>query len=487
MPAVLPFRAVRPADNGEPLEGRLSPPYDVIAPDERTRLAGSPHNPVHLILPQDDKGPGTRYAAAAKALERFQADGALVRDTTPAFYAYEQEFQYAGAKHTRRGFFGLLELSAFGERGVHAHERTLSAPREDRFRILEAVRANLSPVFVLYEDKTGKAREALDSARAGAPLARARTAEGSESLWALPDRTEDTPEARCLAAGVSNLAQVLAGQAVVLADGHHRYESALRYQKERRAAEPDALPPQAYDYMLACFVEAGDPGLLVLPTHRVLHGSEPLLMSELVARLDPLFRVEGLGDCADPDSVAWRAEAFLAAHPAGSFVAVTAHERVLTGFVLDPRRRAEAFRGSKTARPLQEVDVVALHELVFEKALGITGEEIAAQSRIEYVKSAIDAIRAARSGSAAAGAVAGASAELPAVAAFLMNATPVAQVLEIARAGERMPQKSTYFLPKITTGWVYHVHGAAEEVWGAAAQSRAWWPAPAAFVRAPKA
>ena len=476
MPNVLPFRAVRPVATGDP-SAHLSPPYDVITPSERARLAGDPHNPVHLILPEDEAGrDGSRYPAARRVLDGWLAEGALVRDAAPAFYPYEQNFTHAGKTLVRRGFFGLLELRKFGEGGVFAHEHTLTAPKEDRYRLLAATRTNLSPVFVLYEDPKGEVKAAVDAARAKAPLGSARTTEGEESLWAVPDEGDASPEARCMAAGAEAIARTLRGQGLVFADGHHRYESALRYRRERRAAEPDASFPQAYDFMLACFVDASDPGLLVLPTHRVLRGLDGFTMSELAARLDGTFRIEGLGECADIDCAAWRAEAFLANHPAGAFVAVTARERVLTGFVLEPGARDRAFAGTSVPRALQALDVVQLHELVLGRALGITAEKLAAQSHIEYVKSMAEAVRIARGGGGA-GAVAGAAGALAPNAAFLMNPTPVAQVLEVARAGERMPQKSTYFLPKITTGWVYHVHDAPGAVWGEGAAARPWWPA----------
>jgi uncharacterized protein (DUF1015 family) len=455
MPIVLPFRAVRPAGAPDP-SARLSPPYDVIAPEERARLAQDPHNAVHLELPES-------HADARKRLDAWLAEGALKRDDAPAFYAYEQKFTHAGRALVRRGFFGLLELRAFGEGGVFAHEKTLDAPKEDRFRLLEATRTNLSPVFVLYEDDQGAVRAATDAARARKPLARAKTVEGEEGLWAVEAGDTET------------IVRTLRAQGLVFADGHHRYEAALRYRAARRAAEPDAPYPQAYDFMLACFVEASDPGLLVLPTHRVVRGLPPFTMADLAAKLDGTFRLEGLGDCLDPSCAAWRAEAFLANHPAGAFVAVTANERVLSGFVLDPHVREQAFAGRDVPPALQQLDVVQLHELVLGAALGITPEKLAAQSHIEYVKSMVEAVKAGRGNGA--GAVAGASGALAANAAFLMNATPVTQVLEVARAGQRMPQKSTYFLPKITTGWTFHVHDAPSVIWGDPASAHGWWPA----------
>jgi uncharacterized protein (DUF1015 family) len=479
MPIVLPFRAVRPCREDESLATRLSPPYDVIAPAERARLAALPHNPVHLILPQDDAGEGSRYAAAGRALAGWLADGVLVRDSAPAFYAYEQKFTHRGEQLTRRGFFGLLELGDFGHHvGVFAHERTLATPKEDRYRLLEATHANLSPVFALYDDPTGAVRTALEAARSRPPLAHAVTAEGEEALWAVPDDGGTTPEGACMAVGVQRIVEALAAQGVVLADGHHRYESALRYRHAHRAAQPDAPFPQAYDFMLACFVEAGDPGLLVLPTHRVVHGLPPIDAAALAARLPAgLVRVVALGAPADPDDGARRAEAFLEEHPTGAFVLSTPGSRALDGLVLDPAAAARELAAEGVPVVAHVLDVVQLHELLLGRALGITREMLAAQSHVEYVKSASEILRRVWGEEREEGAVAGAAGRLPPTAGFLMNATPVRQVLEVARAGERMPQKSTYFLPKITTGWAYHVHRAPAEVWGAGAHGRPWWPA----------
>ena len=480
MPVVLPFRAVRPAGNAASIAERLSPPYDVIAPAERARLAAGDHNPVHLILPQDDPaaGEGSRYARAARTLVAWRAEGALARDPAPAFYAYEQSFEHRGRPRVRRGFFGLLHLSPFGEGGVHAHERTLTAPKEDRFRLLEATEMNLSPVFVLYEDPAGDVRRALEVARAKPPLAASLTAEGVESLWALPDvaaagATMNGEEA-CAAEGVANIARVLAAQGVVLADGHHRYESALRHRDARRAAGAAAA---GCDFMLACFVDVNDPGLLVLPTHRVIRGLPPVTASALAGRLPGALVVTPLGAAAATSAeAAAQAEAFLAAHPAGAFVFAPAGERALYGLEIPAALRDAAFGDSPTPAVARGLDVVQLHELILGRGLGITAEVLAAQTNVEYVKSTADALAIAWGGGGTSGAVAGDAAALPPTAAFLMNGTPVAQVLAAGRANERMPQKATYFLPKITTGWTYHAHEDTAAVWGPGAASRPWWP-----------
>lgn len=476
MPVVLPFRAVRPA-GAEPLAERLSPPYDVIAPAERARLAKAAHNPVHLILPEDDPaaGPGSRYEVAARTLAAWRATGALERDRVPAFYAYAQEFTHLGRKLERHGLFGLLELSPFGEGGVFAHERTLTAPREDRFRLLEATETNLSPVFVLYEDPAGDVRRALEAARAKPPLARAGTAEGLEALWALNDPATTDPQGTGATAGVEAVARTLASQGVVVADGHHRYESALRHREARRAGGRSA-----HDFVLACFVDVTDPGLLVLPTHRVVRGLPAVTAGALAERLAGTLVVTPLGTvaAADLEGGAERAEAFLAAHPAGAFVFAPAGERALYGLEIPAALRDRAFGEAPIPPVLRALDVIQLHELLLGQGLGITAEVLAAQSHVEYVKSPAEALAIAWGDAAEGGAVAGAAAALPPTAAFLMNGTPVAQVLEVGRAGERMPQKSTYFLPKITTGWLYHVHEDATEVWGPDATQRAWWPRP---------
>jgi uncharacterized protein (DUF1015 family) len=459
MARVLPFRAVRPnvsakSAANEPLAERLSPPYDVISRDERARLARSPHNPVHLILPEDDQGEGSRYARARSTLQAWLGEAALARDGAAAFYPYEQRFEHRGTALVRRGFFGLLELAPFGEAGVHAHEKTLTAPKEDRFRLLEATKTNLSPVFVLYEDDGERVKGALDAARATDPLGRATTKEGDETLWSLEERS-----------ALGELATVLGAQGLVLADGHHRYESALRYRAERRAAEPGAHEPQAYDFMLACFVEASDPGLLVLPTHRVVRGIEPFDAERLAAKLGNGLTTYALGDAPDAAEAVRRAEAFLESHPAGAFVLASARGEGLTGIVLDPAEAARRLAARGVPEALRALDVVQLHELLLGEGLGITAEALAAQSHVEYVKSTAEAVRIVR-GEGGAGEVVGAAGARAPAGAFLMNGTPIGQVLSVARSGERMPQKSTYFLPKITTGWTYHVHGAPDEVWG---------------------
>ncbi len=480
MPVVLPFRAVRPAGPAASIAERLSPPYDVIAPADRARLAAGDHNPVHLILPEDDPaaGEGSRYAVAGRTLTAWGAAGALLRDAAPAFYAYEQAFTHHRQPLVRRGFFGLLQLSPFGEGGVFAHERTLTAPKEDRFRLLEATETNLSPVFVLYEDPAGDVRRALDAARAKPPLATAQTGEGTEALWAIPDvaATGSTPngEEACAAAGVENIARLLAAQAVVLADGHHRYESALRHRDVRRASGGAVA---GCDFMLACFVDVTDPGLLVLPTHRVLRGLPPITASGLAERLPGALVVTPLGAAGgNAADAAARAEAFLAAHPTGAFVFAPAGERALYGLEIPAALRDAAFGDSPTHPVSRGLDVVQLHELIMGRALGITPELLAAQTNVEYVKAAADALAIVWGEPRASGAVAGAAAALPPTAAFLMNGTPVEQVLAAGRAGERMPQKATYFLPKITTGWVYHGHEDAAAVWGKDATERPWWP-----------
>lgn len=472
MPVVLPFRAVRPA-GADPLADRLSPPYDVISAAERARLAAAPHNPVHLILPEDDpaQGEGSRYGVAARTLAAWRAEGVLARDAAPGFYAYEQEFTHRGRKLARRGFFGLLALSPFGEGGVHAHERTLTAPKEDRFRLLEATETNLSPVFVLYEDPAGDVQRALEAARERPPLARAGTAEGIEALWALSDAT--APES----AGVAAVARTLAAQDVVVADGHHRYESALRHRDARRATGGGG-DGGVHDFVLACFVDVSDPGLLVLPTHRVVRGLPAVTASQLAERLAGTLVVTPLGTVGgdDVEGAAERAEAFLAAHPAGAFVFAPAGERALYGLEIPAALRDRAFGEAPIPAVSRGLDVVQLHELILGRGLGITAEVLAAQSHVEYVKSTAEALAIAWGEGRQSGAVAGAAAALPPTGAFLMNGTPVAQVLAVGRAGERMPQKSTYFLPKITTGWTYHVHEAADEVFGAGAPARPWWP-----------
>jgi uncharacterized protein (DUF1015 family) len=418
------LRGFRYTAGGARLASRLAPPYDVISPAERERFAADPHNIVHLELPLDEAGEGSRYEIAARRLRAWIDERVLARDELPRLYAYRQRFTFRDRAYARTGFFGLAELvPTDGSGGVFPHEFTLSGPRQDRLRLLRATGANLSPIFFLYDDPTGHIRERLEHALAHAPLAETKTPWGTgETLGALDG----------MLAG--EIAEAISGSPLVFADGHHRYESALRAHEER-------CGPGVDGWVLAVFVALQDPGLLVLPTHRIVRAAPAADRWERV--IAGVCDRTSLG--AFDAGAAVRAEDWLAEQAAAgktAYVARRAGESELSGLVLREAKRDTLFGAADApAAPLRRLDVVALHALL-EAGLGVTREAITERGALAYSRSADEALLSIDGG---------------ARAAFLMNATPIATVVELARQGHRMPQKTTYFEPKLTSGWVLHV------------------------------
>jgi uncharacterized protein (DUF1015 family) len=430
MPRIAPLRGLRFA--AQELEAVIAPPYDVISPAERGALAArSAHNVVHVDLPEGEGD--LKYTHAAGLLQDWIRSGALCPDSEPVILSYHQTFQPPGAteKVVRKGFFALLRLAPYAARQVLPHERTLTGPKEDRLKLFKATRTNISPVFVLYSDAEHVVENALAGSRQ--PLAQFATPDGIEhQVMRVSDR-----------AALEQAVQVLSRAPVLIADGHHRYETALSFQDEvdgARAAEgkPVAGEQASHRWVLAYFASMDDPGLVVLPTHRLVHGIsiDASLLSQRASAffnqwssqvhdLPALCRMVADGRDHGPT--------FAAVFPDGNSLILSYREDVDPGTVPGLKDRPRA---------LWRCDVAVLHGAVLEGMLGISQQAQAAQTNLLYVKDTGDAVRRilAKEGSVL----------------FLMNSTPVRQVREVALAGEVMPQKSTYFYPKVPTGLVMH-------------------------------
>jgi uncharacterized protein (DUF1015 family) len=408
----------------------IAPPYDVISPADRAALAErDPHNIVRLILPD---GPGdSKYANAATLLRQWREEGVLARDSEPAFYRYDQTFTPPGAPAaraiTRRGFLALVKLLPFSERVVLPHERTLSGPKEDRLRLFRATATNLSPGFMLYRDARGD----LDG-----PLADGELLAEYDTLDGVHHVLSKVRNANALRAIVDGIAR----STLLIADGHHRYETALRYSNEVSSAHPESSPRAEHKFFMTFLVNGDDPNLVVFPTHRHVHSLASFSFDELLRRARDLFLVEELPPAADVETImdalgrgGRRAPSLAAAAADGRAAIVT-----LRGDIdLD----AHSTLGPKT-RVLRTTDVAVLHAGILEHILGITPEAQAAKTHLSYPQDARAALGELRKGSGN--------------VLFLMNATPVTQVRDVAEAGEVMPQKSTFFYPKVPTGLAMH-------------------------------
>jgi uncharacterized protein (DUF1015 family) len=391
----------------------VAPPYDVIDAEQRKRLvARSAFNAVELDLPEAPDG-ADPYEHAAETLEEWTLQGILQADRDDTLWALEQEYEGPdGGRHTRRGFLGRVAVTPYGEGPVRPHERTQPGPKEDRLRLTRATRHNLSPIFSLHE---GNAWPLLAPAAAGEPWGDATDGDGNtHRVWRIDD-----PEV------IAAVSAELEGAELLIADGHHRYETALAYADEVGGEG-------AHRYTLMALVSLEDPGLTVFGYHRLLTGLRDTDKPErLAAALREHFELEEVPldqlDPAGEDGV-------------GVFGYVDAH------FKQGYRLRLKDTSGVDAALPdrseaYRQLDAAILETLVLQGALGMSAEDVAAKRGIAYAASAEDAIASLDDGTDA---------------AFLMRPTPVEQVRAVAAAGEMMPPKSTYFFPKFLTGLTFN-------------------------------
>jgi uncharacterized protein (DUF1015 family) len=439
VPEVRPFRALRFERSvvGDP--GLVvAPPYDVIGADLRATLeARHPANVVRLDMPVEAPGdePEDRYRRAARTLAAWRSDGTLRKDPHPSVYVYEQTFVVPGTdvERTQRGFFARLRLEPFGsESGVLPHERTLAGPREDRYKLLRATGVNTSPVVALFADDSGTTAKRLTFAAAGPPDLEVTDDDGvRHRLWAVPADGDGAS-----AEVATGLMSAAAARPVTIADGHHRYETALQYRDERRMSRSCEEDP-AFDYLLTLFLEWTAEPLTVLPSHRLVRGIGEDGAVRLLDRLPELFDVERVGTA---ETLVRRFEgAGLADGGQGRFGLWTRQG----GALLTARHEAfEPFLppGGPALRALD----VTLLGVVLDRLAGIDADAVTSGA-IDYTKSAADAVAAVRAGAGV-------------DAAFLLEGTPVSSISAVAQAGDVMPQKSTYFYPKALSGLVINPH-----------------------------
>ena len=426
MAQIAPFEGLR-FDLGNTTDpaALLAPPYDVISERQREELERRHHrNVVHLDLP---RGEGDqRYELAGGLLERWIAEGTIRRDDRPAIYRYEQRFTFANGagpkSYTRRGFIALLKLEPFSARVVLPHEHTLSGPKVDRLKLMRATRAHLSQVFALYRDPAGEAEALLAPVEDRAPDLDATTSDGCRHrLWAVSDPVV-----------IARVARVMAPKQVMIADGHHRYETMITLRDELRPSERPPAQSLA-DWGTMFFARAEDPGLLVLPTHRLVKGLPAQALASLPERVRPWFTVTE-GDETGAHAIEHR----LARE--GTSRVTFALRQPGQARTLWLGLRPDADLGALGPPALQGLDVTVLHGLLLGPLLGIDAAAMAKQSFLSYTHDMDEALARIEAGEVQGG--------------FLMNATKVEQVLDACEAGFVLPQKSTYFQPKLATGLV---------------------------------
>jgi uncharacterized protein (DUF1015 family) len=439
MAHITPFRALRYDPNRVALTEVATQPYDKITPEMQDRYyAANPHNLVRIILGKRNASDGTQdnpYTRAASFFAEWRTKGIFLQDPKPSIYRYTQRFAAPGNKLDleRRGFIALGKVEDYSAGIVFRHEQTLAKPKADRLDLLRATRAHFGQIFMLYSDPSAEIETALVSTEA--PVIEMRDEYGVlHQVWRI-----SAPET------LDFVRSKMQDKKLIIADGHHRYETALTYRNERRAAAVAAgagqggvsaashhgQVPAPYEFAMMTLINMDSPGLLILPTHRVVHGLSSFSMESLRQGAKEFFSVEEVDASID----ASRATSILKeAGQTGTALLAVGRDRV---FLLSRCKAPAAVFGGLSLRQ-QGLDVVQLHKCLLEGVLGISEEAIRNQQNVTYIRDAAEAMNMVRQGKAD--------------VAFLMNPARMEQIRDIAFAGEVLPQKSTDFYPKLLSG-----------------------------------
>ena len=427
MVEIIPFKALRYDPQQVKLEDVLTQPYDKITPEMQAKYyERSPHNLVRIILGKAGETDTTSfnvYTRAAEYLHDWRSAGLLRQDSTPSIFIYSQTFTVPGIRELteRRGLIALGRIHDYSDGVVFRHEQTLSKPRQDRLDLLRATRTHFGQIFMLYSDPQSEVEALLQAKTEEEPETSVLDEyETLHRVWRVDDP-----------ALIQAVQQKMAGKKLLIADGHHRYETALAYRDERRAASGGSDPNAPYEFVMVTLVPMESPGLVILPTHRIVHGLPTYdreRMLEDAGRFFDISRIDLRTETRSATTLLGEAGANCTA-----FVAVTRQGPYLM------RAKKSAVHDALGELPSRqrELDVIQLHRILLERILGISEEAVRNQEHVRYERDAFEAISWVRQG---------------ANVAFLMNPAKIEQVREVAFAGEVLPQKSTDFYPKLLSG-----------------------------------
>ena len=431
MATVKAFKGLRYTQKAGELKDLCCPPYDIISESERQALLNhNENNIIRLELPRSFKDSGetdsneNAYDEAGVVLRNWLDNGVLADDTEENIYVYEFAFNYEGTSAAVKGFVGLVKLEEFSKGIVLPHEETLSKAKTDRFNLMTATGCNFSQIYSIYSDSDNAVLDILETATACNPTSEFTDSDGvTHRLWKVSDT-----------AITSKISQLMADKKVFIADGHHRYETALNYRNSVK--DNDGYSASTADYVPMMLVSMEAPGLTVFPTHRIVRDlpESEFDSQSLIAKSAEYFDITQ--DLSKDEALSLSAKA--CNDGKNAFVLYCGNEKYTLMILKSKSVMAELLPNEH--KSLQELDVSVLHSLVLERTFGIDKANMAAQKNLTYIKLAEDAINAVDDGRAN--------------CCFLLNATKISEIRDVSLAGGKMPQKSTYFYPKLTTGLV---------------------------------
>lgn len=420
MAVIKPFGALRFTEKAGGVFSITCPPYDIISDEERIAyLNTNENNVIRLELPKEGTDP---YAEAGKTVSRWLNDGILAVDKTPALYIYEEAFTVKGVSYSFKGFVCRVQIEEFEKGVVLPHEETLSKAKADRFNLMCATGCNFSQIYSLYMDEDGETAKLIAELSSGTPCEAFTDNEGvTHRLWIAPD--SNTVRAVC---------EGFKERKLYIADGHHRYETALNYRNHMRESASYSAGAACDDVMML-LVDMADPGLIVFPTHRIVRDLPEFDADKILSSCEKYFNIAEYNSTGKMEELLDEKYAE-GKHSFGFYKG--------NGFYLLTLKDPDIMQtllpdGSKA---LRELDVSILHTLILERVFGIDKENMANQKNLTYTRSREEAIAAVDNREAD--------------CAFIMNPTRVSEIAAVAAAGEKMPQKSTYFYPKVITGMV---------------------------------
>ncbi len=428
---VQPLRGIRyDVQRAGNLAEIITPPYDVISEEDQARYyQRNPYNIIRLELGRDeaqDTALNNRYTRAATMLAEWRVEGVLREDATPGYYCYQQVFTHERQVYTRTSLFARVRLEPWDARVVLPHEHTMAKPKSDRLKLMQACATNFSPIMSLYEDPQGRMRKLLGAYAANAEVQATDEVQEEHRLQPITDVEQ-----------IALIQNFFKERRLYIADGHHRYETALNYREDVRAMRKHLHDSDAANFVLMALIDIDDPGLLVLPTHRLISHLEPDALNALSSQqLGRFFTVRemAMGDYPPESPLQMLAQA---GHAAPSFVLCAAEQSWLVSLNEQGKARMEQ---SGHSAAWNNLDVAVAHTLVLEELFGLNAADLTAGTHVSFTRDARQALQAVQ--------------HKEAQVALLLNPTRVQQICDVAEADDRMPQKSTYFYPKLITGLV---------------------------------
>lgn len=422
MATIKPFRGIRYNQMKVNISSVVAPPYDVISPEQQNGFYDKdPFNVIRLILGREED----RYAAAAATYDEWQKKDVLLRDLTPSIYPLVQTFKTTEGKEVqRKGFIALCRLEEFEKKIVLPHEKTLSKAKEDRFKLFKATSSNFSQVFSLYSDAGKEIDKYLDSVHSTFPVIDVQFEEVRNQLWQVLDISV-----------IEHIAALMEPKQVLIADGHHRYETGLAYRDLMRSQNPNHTGNELYNYIMMFFTNLDDEGLVIFPTHRVVHSLQNYDGNALMATLQQHFNVQVYPTPQMMMDALKQfpkfAYGFVSKHSVKFFVASLKDESSLNILVAD-----------NLPAEVKNLDVVLLHNYILRNVLGISQEAQEKKLNIHYIQNVQHCVDEVSSGASQ--------------IAFFVNPTRIEQVRDVTKSSNTMPQKSTFFYPKLISGLVFN-------------------------------